>query len=91
MPQATTTSLQTPVCKDVVGRKFKKCHMTQEKEIKIIFWGTPEFAIAPLEALISHKFNLVTVVTNPDEPVGRKQALTVALDQSHSTNSPSHE
>ncbi len=50
--------------------------MTQVKEIKIIFWGTPEFALPSLEALIEAGCNIVAVVTNPDEPVGRKQILT---------------
>ncbi len=50
--------------------------MTQGKDIKIIFWGTPEFSIPSLEALIKADYNVVAVVTNPDELVGRKQILT---------------
>lgn len=47
-----------------------------KNKAEIIFWGTPEFAVGALEALILNKFNVVAVVTNPDEPVGRKQILT---------------
>ena len=46
------------------------------KETKIIFWGTPEFALPSLKALIKNGYNIVAVVTNPDEPVGRKQIIT---------------
>lgn len=42
----------------------------------IIFFGTPEFALPALEALIAKKYHIVGVVTNPDEPVGRKHILT---------------
>ena len=47
-----------------------------KNDIKIIFWGTPEFVVPSFEALIRHGYNVVAVVTNPDEPVGRKQILT---------------
>lgn len=42
----------------------------------VLFWGTPEFALPSLENLPKGLFRLVGVVTNPDEPVGRKQILT---------------
>lgn len=61
--------------------------MTQEKDLKIIFWGTPEFALPVFGALIKNGYNVVAAVTNPDEPVGRKQILTPpavkALAQKH--------
>lgn len=43
---------------------------------KIIFWGTPEFAIPTLRALIQNNYSVALVVTKPDEPVGRKQIFT---------------
>src|SRR3989344_2342044 len=46
------------------------------ENIRIIFFGTPEFAIPPLEALAREKYEIVAVVTRPDEPVGRKQVIT---------------
>lgn len=42
----------------------------------IVFWGTPEFALPSLGALIKNGYDVVAVVTNPDEPVGRTQTLT---------------
>lgn len=50
--------------------------MTHEKNIKIIFWGTPEFALPALEALIKSGYNLAGIVANPDKPVGRKNIIT---------------
>lgn len=38
---------------------------------RIIFMGTPEFAVASLEALCESGFNVVAVVTAPDKPAGR--------------------
>jgi len=43
--------------------------------MRIIFMGTPEFAVASLEALIKNKFDVVAVVTAPDKPAGRGQVL----------------
>lgn len=43
--------------------------------MKIVFMGTPDFALAPLEALASSKHELVWVISQPDKPQGRKQIL----------------
>ena len=45
------------------------------KDIRIVFLGTPEFAVASLEALIKAGMNVVGVVTAPDKPVGRNREL----------------
>lgn len=37
--------------------------------------GTPEFAVASLDALVKHNYNIVAVVTAPDKPAGRGQVL----------------
>src|SRR5688572_29758008 len=41
------------------------------QDLKIVFMGTPEFALASLEALVKAKFNIAGVVTAPDRPAGR--------------------
>ena len=46
------------------------------QELRIIFFGTPEFSVSSLKALIEANFNIVAVVTQPDKPVGRKKILT---------------
>ena len=43
---------------------------------RIIFMGTPEFAVPSLEILVENKFNVVAVITAPDKPQGRGQILT---------------
>lgn len=48
----------------------------QIKNTKIIFFGTPEVSANVLENLIESDFNITAVVTNPDQPVGRKQTIT---------------
>lgn len=40
-------------------------------KLKIVFMGTPEFAVASLDALINAGYNIVGVVTAPDKPSGR--------------------
>ncbi len=46
------------------------------EEVKIVFLGTPEFAVAPLKALLDAKYCVTGVITAPDKPTGRKQILT---------------
>jgi len=43
--------------------------------MKIVFMGTPDFAVASLDALVRANFNVVAVVTAPDKPAGRGQKL----------------
>ncbi len=44
--------------------------------MRIVYLGTPDFAVEPLKLLIENGYNVVAVVTNKDKPVGRKQVLT---------------
>lgn len=50
--------------------------MNDVKDVRILFMGTPDFAVASLEALLSAGYRVIGVVTQPDRPVGRKQVLT---------------
>ena len=43
--------------------------------VKVIFMGTPEFAVPSLEALINNNINVVAVITAPDKPQGRGQKI----------------
>lgn len=45
------------------------------KDMRIVFMGTPDFAAAILERLISTGRNVVGVFSQPDKPVGRKQII----------------
>jgi methionyl-tRNA formyltransferase len=42
--------------------------------MRVLFWGTPEFATPPLRALLGEGFDVVGVVTQPDKPVGRSRS-----------------
>ncbi|ANE47480.1 methionyl-tRNA formyltransferase [Paenibacillus swuensis] len=44
--------------------------------MRIVFMGTPEFAVPSLRALLDEGYNVVGVVTQPDRPKGRKRVLT---------------
>src|SRR5688572_31001253 len=46
------------------------------QELRIVFMGTPEFAVPSLEILIEHGYNILAVVTAPDKPQGRGQKVT---------------
>jgi methionyl-tRNA formyltransferase len=43
--------------------------------LRIIFMGTPEFAVPSLQILVDNKINVVAVITAPDKPQGRGQKL----------------
>jgi methionyl-tRNA formyltransferase len=44
--------------------------------LRIVFMGTPEFAVASLDALVKAGCNIVAVITAPDKPAGRGLKLT---------------
>ena len=44
--------------------------------MRIVYLGTPDFAVEPLRELLFNGYNVVAVITNNDKPVGRKQILT---------------
>jgi len=46
------------------------------KNLRIVFMGTPEFAVATLGALLMNGFNIVGIVTVPDKPSGRGRKIT---------------
>ena len=60
-----------------------------KSDLRIVYMGTPEFAVASLQALVEGGYNVVAVVTMPDKPAGRghqvqysdvkKYALSVGL------------
>src|SRR5665213_1239680 len=63
--------------------------------MRVMFWGTPEFAAPALRALSGEGFDVCAVVTRPDKPVGRDRILTapavkqIALSESLPVFQPS--
>src|SRR5262245_61861559 len=45
--------------------------------MRVLFWGTPEFAAPPLRALLGEGFEVIGVVTQPDRPQGRSRSSLV--------------
>ncbi|HET6228398.1 MAG TPA: methionyl-tRNA formyltransferase [Bacteroidia bacterium] len=43
--------------------------------MRIVFMGTPDFAVESLDILVQHNYNIVGVITAPDKPAGRGQQL----------------
>ncbi len=45
--------------------------------MRVLFWGTPDFATPPLRALLGEGYEVVGVVTQPDKPQGRSRSVLV--------------
>ena len=43
--------------------------------MRIVFMGTPQFAVESLKVLVENKYNIVGVITSPDKPAGRGQQV----------------
>ena len=48
------------------------------RDLRIVYMGTPEFAVEPLRAIIEAGYNVVAVITVPDKPAGRGQKLHIS-------------
>lgn len=56
-------------------RKLKSKITGMFRKTRIVYMGTPEFAVAPLQALLEKEYNIVGVVTVADKPSGRGQKV----------------
>ncbi len=52
--------------------------MMNKQDLKIVFFGTPEFAVESLDALVKKGYNIATVVTMPDKPAGRGKKIQMS-------------
>ena len=43
----------------------------EKKDLRIVYMGTPEFAVESLKRLVEGGYNVVGVITMPDKPMGR--------------------
>ncbi len=59
--------------------------MSDYKDLRIVFLGTPDFAVASLDALIKAGCNIVGVVTAPDKPAGRGLQLQQSAVKKYAT------
>jgi methionyl-tRNA formyltransferase len=56
-----------------------------QKDLRIVFMGTPEFAVASLNALVTAGYNIVGVITAPDKPAGRGMKLQESAVKKYAT------
>ncbi|MGE5944323.1 MAG: methionyl-tRNA formyltransferase [Flavobacteriales bacterium] len=56
------------------------------KNLRIVFMGTPDFAVATLKALVENNYNVVGVITAPDKPAGRGQKLSESAIKQYVTS-----
>ena len=54
---------------------YKSIIIKMSSAMRIVFMGTPEFAVASLDSIIEHDYNVVGVITSPDKASGRGQHL----------------
>lgn len=59
-----------------VKNRDRKGWCKMDKDMKILFMGTPDFAVAVLRDLIASRHQVIGVVTQPDKPKGRGKSLT---------------
>ncbi len=50
----------------------------EKKDLRIVYMGTPEFAVESLRSLVEGEYNVVGVITMPDKPVGRHMGVLQA-------------
>jgi methionyl-tRNA formyltransferase len=50
----------------------------KKRDLRIVFMGTPDFAVSSLKKLVDKGYNIVGVITAPDKPAGRGQKLHVS-------------
>jgi len=55
------------------------------KELRIVFMGTPDFAVASLKALVDGGYNVVGVITAADKPAGRGNKLSESAVKKYAT------
>jgi methionyl-tRNA formyltransferase len=50
--------------------------MISKNDLRIVYMGTPQFAVEPLRAILGNGYQVAAVVTTPDKPAGRGQKLS---------------
>tara|TARA_B110000971_G_C20023766_1_gene507687 strand:+ start:533 stop:1477 length:945 start_codon:yes stop_codon:yes gene_type:complete len=55
------------------------------KDLRIVFMGTPDFAVTILQHLVAHNYKIVGVVTAPDRPAGRGRKLNESAVKKYAT------
>ena len=56
------------------------------RDLRIVFMGTPDFAVTILKHLVENKYNVVGVITAPDKPAGRGRKLNESAVKKYATS-----
>ena len=64
--------------------------MKAYKDLRIVFMGTPEFAVASLDALVKAGCTIVGVITAPDKPAGRGMQLQQSAVKKYAADNNLH-
>lgn len=56
------------------------------KDLRIVFMGTPDFAVAILKTMVENNLNVVGVITAPDKPAGRGRKLNQSAVKKYATS-----
>lgn len=57
-----------------------------QRNLRIVFMGTPDFAVGILKTLVEHHYNIVGVITAPDKPAGRGQKIQESAVKQYALN-----
>ncbi|MBQ0786847.1 MAG: methionyl-tRNA formyltransferase [Oceanihabitans sp.] len=60
------------------------------RDLRIVFMGTPDFAVATLQTLVENKYNIVGVITAPDKPAGRGRKLNESAVKEYAKSQDLH-
>lgn len=58
----------------------------KNNDLRIVFMGTPDFAVAGLAGLVSNNYNIVGVITAPDRPAGRGRKLRASAVKEYASS-----
>jgi methionyl-tRNA formyltransferase len=61
-----------------------------KEALRIVFMGTPDFAVATLKTLVDAKYNIVGVITAPDKPAGRGRKLNESAVKTYAQSEGLH-
>ena len=61
-----------------------------KRDLRIVFMGTPDFAVATLDALITNNYKVVGVITAPDKPAGRGRKLNESAVKKYAKDKELH-
>ncbi|NQW41884.1 MAG: methionyl-tRNA formyltransferase [Bacteroidetes bacterium] len=60
--------------------------MIKKEDLRIVFFGTPQFAVESLRLIIENNYNVVAVITAPDKPAGRGYQLRMSAVKQFALN-----